>query len=184
MTARQVMATLCRLMPPDLPLSIEPERLAKQGETLAGQYALHEMHRLGEFLHDKSGKISFCLQFTHDDTSKRSFITGEIQANINIICQRCLGSLALEIQRTVYLGILDRQDESLQLPNDCEPLILDEQTVSLESLIEDEVLLAIPIAPMHEADKCSATELLDRINNKNRNNPFSALKILVSKPGN
>ena len=184
MTARQVMATLCRLMSPDLPLTIEPKRLAKQGETLAGQYALHEMHRLCELLHDKSGKISFLLKFTHDNNSGKSFIMGDIQANINIICQRCLGCMTLKIERTVYLGILDRQDESLQLPDNCEPLILDEPSVSLDNLIEDEVLLAIPIAPMHEADKCSATELLDRINNQNRNNPFSILKTLVGKPGN
>ena len=184
MTARQVMATLCRLMSPDLPLTIEPKRLARQGETLAGQYALPEMPRLGELLHDKSGKISFRLKFGRDNNSGKSFITGDIQANINIFCQRCLESMALELERTVYLGILDRQDETIQLPDNCEPLILDEQSVSLANLIEDEVLLAIPIAPMHEADKCPATELLDNINNQNRNNPFSILKTLVGKPGN
>lgn len=184
MTARQVMDTLCRLMPPDLPLTIEPKRLAKHGETLSGQYALHEMHRLGELLHDKSGKISFRLQFSHDDDSRISFIMGEIQANIHIVCQRCLGCMDLKIERTVYLGIPDGQDETLKLPEDCEPLILDEQSVLLDSLIEDEVLLAIPIAPMHEAEKCSATEILERINDKNSNNPFTALKTLITKPGN
>ena len=184
MTARQVMDTLCRLMPPDLPLTIEPRRLANNGETLSGQYVLHEMLRLGELLHDKSGKISFQLQFTHDDDSRMSFIMGEIQANIHIVCQRCLGCMDLEIQRTVYLGIPDGHDEIIKLPDDCEPLILDEQSISLGSLIEDEVLLAIPIAPMHDAEECSATELLERINNKNRNNPFSALKTLITKPGN
>lgn len=178
------MDTLCRLMSPDLPLTIEPKRLAKHGETLSGQYALHEMHRLAELLHDKSGKISFRLQFSHDNDSRISFIMGEVQANIHIVCQRCLGCMDLEIQRTVYLGIPDEQDENSKMPDDCEPLVLDEQSVTLESLIEDEVLLAIPIAPMHDAEKCSATEILERINNNNRNNPFLALKSLVTKPGN
>ena len=178
------MATLCRLMSPDLPLTIEPKRLAKQGETLAGQYALHEMHRLGELLHDKSGKISFRLKFTHDDNSRVPFIMGDIQADINIICQRCLGCMAMKIERTVYLGIMERQDECLLLPDKCEPLILDEPSVALGKLIEDEVILAIPIAPMHEADDCPATALLEKISNQNRNNPFSILKSLVDKPEN
>jgi len=91
--------------------------------------------------------------------------------------------MALKIERTVYLGILDRQDESLQLPDDCEPLILDEQSVSLHDLIEDEVLLAMPISPMHETDECTAAELLESINSKNTNNPFSILQTLVNKPG-
>jgi uncharacterized protein len=178
------MDTLCRLMSPDLPHTIEPKRLAKQGETLAGEYAIHGMQRLGELLHDKSGKITFRLKFTRDNDARMSFIMGHIQANLNTVCQRCLGRMALNIERTVYLGILERQDESLQLPDDCEPLILDEQSVSLNDLIEDEVLLAVPISPMHETDKCKGTELLNRINSKYTNNPFSKLQTLVNKPGN
>jgi uncharacterized protein len=176
------MDKLCRLMSPDLPLTIEPKRLAMQGATFTGQYAIDEMQRLGALLHNKTGEISFHLNFTHDEDSGISFIMGKIQTSLNTVCQRCLGFMTLNIERSVYLGILDRHEEFLQLPDNCEPLILDKQSVTLNDLIEDEVILALPIAPLHDLNKCSATPILKKINTENKYNPFSILQRLVHKP--
>ena len=41
------------------------------------------------------------------------------------------------------------------LPEQYDPLLLDETSIELGSLIEDELTLALPIVPMHEPDECS-----------------------------
>ena len=170
-------------MSPDLPLTIEPKRLARKGETIAGQYAIHDMQRLGGLLHDQSGQIIFRLEFTHDTDQKISYIMGSIQANLNIICQRCLGSMELLIDNRVYLGVIFDQADAYQLPDECEPLITGEESINLSSLIEDEVILALPIAAMHKDNECKATELLTEINDTKKDSPFSVLKSLAEKSG-
>ena len=51
------------------------------------------------------------------------------------------------------------------------------QEISLLTLIEDEILLALPMAPAHEIDQCPATETIEK-NSINKRNPFAELKDL------
>ena len=175
------MDTLCRLMSPDLPLTIEPKRLARNGEIIAGQYAIHDMQRLGGLLYDQTGQVIFRLEFTYDKKQKIPFIRGEINARVNIQCQRCLAGMELKINNPVYLGIVTDRAETLALPDECEPLQIEEESISLLGMIEDELILALPISAMHSANVCDATELINEINNKTGNSPFAALDKLTRK---
>ena len=178
MTAGYVIDKLCRLMSPDLPLTIEPGRLARKGAMIAGQYAIQDMQRLGGLLHDRSGQVMFRLEFTHDDGQRVTFIMGNIRANLKLVCQRCLGGMELNIDNPVYLGVAIDQAAADRLPDDCEPLMTGDEPVSLAALIEDELILALPIAAMHDKNECQATKLLTGINSKRQDNPFAVLKTL------
>ena len=185
LTALTVIAKLCRLMLPDLPQTIEPLRLAKAGKKIAGQYVLNELKRLNGLLHDNTGFVSFMLEFTRDEEQGLYCVTGEIKANLHAVCQRCLGSMELQINSPVYLGIVNRQTDISKLPDKYEPLILGEDPVSLLELIEDELLLAIPMSPMHELNRCSGAEILSEINDAAPNRPFAVLKeaLIKGHPG-
>ena len=183
LTARYHIDKLCRLMSPDLPLTIEPKHLARKGETVAGQYAIQDMQRLGGLLHDQSGQVTFRLIFTHDDEKNITYIRGNIQAELNVVCQRCLGCMPYTVDNPVYLGIIGNQIAENELPDGCEPLNAVDEPVNLASLIEDEVILALPISAMHDENKCKATELLTEINSTKRTSPFAVLKTLAEKSG-
>jgi uncharacterized protein len=175
------MDTLCRLMLPDLPLRIEPKRLARTGETIAGQYAIQDMQRLGGLLYDNSGTVIFRLEFNFDDNQNIPYIRGSIETQVNIPCQRCLGGMEFRINNPVFLGVVSNQAEYAILPDECDPLQLEAGSIALQGLIEDELILALPISSMHEADECKATELLNEINDKGRSSPFAALDKLNRK---
>ena len=175
------MDTLCRLMSSDLPLRIEPKRLARTGETIAGQYAIQDMQRLGGLLYDNSGTVIFRLEFNFESKQNIPFIKGCIEAQVNIPCQRCLGGMVFNINNPVYLGVISSRTESPALPEECEPLQLDDESIALQELIEDELILALPISAMHETEKCKATELLNELNDKSRSSPFAALDKLNRK---
>ena len=175
------MDTLCRLMSPDLPLRIEPKRLARIGETIAGEYAIHDMQRLVELLYDSTGKVIFSLDFIFDNGQNIPLIKGSIEAQVNIPCQRCLGGMEFKIDNPVFLGITNSRSGSVSLPDECEPLQLDEDSILLQDLIEDELILALPISAMHNAHECNATELIDKIKDNNRSSPFAALDKLNRK---
>ena len=168
-------------MSPDLPLTIEPKRLARNGEIIAGQFAIREMQRLGELLHDQTGQVMFRLEFTFDKKQNIPFIRGEINAQVKIQCQRCLTGMELKINNPVYLGIVADHAETLALPGECEPLQLEEETISLPGMIEDELILALPISAMHNTSVCKATGLINEINNKPEKSPFAVLDKLNRK---
>lgn len=166
-------------MSPDLPLSLDPECLARKGETVAGQYAIQDLHRLEGLLHDTAGVVRFNLEFSHDSDYNRTFITGNIQANVNVICQRCLGSMPYNVDSHVSLCTAMTDTELSCLPDDCEPLVTDDEPVVLQALIEDELILALPISAMHAENRCEATDIMAELESDTRTKPFADLKTLI-----
>ncbi len=177
------MDTLCRLMQPELPLTIDPKRLAQRGELLQGQYLLRDMPRLEALLHDSAGAVVFSLNFSFDEIRRISFIRGSIRSQVKLQCQRCLGDMCLDIDNPVYLGLPEKATEQSELPQGCEPVAAESEagSVSLHGLIEDELILAIPIAPMHPVEQCRDAGLIESMNQQARTSPFSVLKNLSKK---
>jgi uncharacterized protein len=178
------MDTLCRLMSPELPQTIDPKTLARKGATLEGKYAVRDLHRLGEVLDDHSCPVTFRFEFGQDKDTKHSFITGNIEATLKTVCQRCLDVMELRISCPVYLGVVSSQEEAAGLPDGCEPLLQNADPISLLAFIEDELILALPISAMHDADQCAATRVLHDINTAARHNPFAVLQKLKQKTRN
>jgi uncharacterized protein len=89
--------------------------------------------------------------------------------------------MEFNINSSVYLGIVDDMAAAAHLPESCEPYLLaGREPVSLLGLIEDELLLALPIAARHNTGECMAKERADA-NNSVRNNPFAILQNLKQK---
>ncbi len=175
------MDKLGRLMPPDLPQTIEPLRLAKTGKQIVGQYELCTMQRLGALLHENTGYVSFILDFGRDAENGFYCITGEVNTNLNTVCQRCLEGLNIQISSPVRLGIANNKTEAENLPSGYEPLLISDDPVSLLELIEDELLLAMPIAPMHDEKECHAMKQLMGHYNTETKKPFAILENLIKK---
>jgi len=171
-------------MLPELPQIIDPKSLAGKGATIEGKFAVCDLHRLCEILHDHTGRVTFRLEFGRDKDKKHCIITGIIEASLKTVCQRCLGLMKLSVSSPVYLGIVSSQEEAAGLPDGCEPLLQDANPMSLPAFIEDELILALPISAMHDAAKCAATRTLQDINAAARNNPFSVLKEMKQKSRN
>lgn len=181
MTAIIVMDTLCRLMLPELPQTIDPVSLARKGATIEGKYAVRDLHRLCEVLHNHTGRVTFRLEFGRDSDGKHCIISGMIEALLKTVCQRCLDMMDLSISSPVFIGVISKQEEAEALPEGCEPLLQEASSMSLPAFIEDELLLALPISAMHDDDKCAASRILHEINAAARSNPFAVLKNIKQK---
>jgi uncharacterized protein len=175
------MAKLGRLMPPGLLQMIEPLRLAIIGEVLAGQYVLRDMQRLCKLLHDNCGEVSYRLEFRRHEKERFFCITGVIRANLHAVCQRCLDGMEVYINNEVYLGIVRDRSEAAGLPAGYEPLLVGDEPVSLRELLEDELLLAMPMSPMHDPEHCPATGILAGLKERAETSPFAKLKELAQK---
>ena len=161
-----------------LPVHIDPIRLAETRRLLQGEVALAEMSRLVEALQDNDGNVSVSLEFGIDEEGIR-VMRGRVQGEVTLLCQRCLEPMRQQIDSEFSLGLVRNETEADELPSYYEPLLLDGKPLFLRDVIEDEMLLALPIVPRHPADECEArlessgTEKEQE--DGKRDNPFAGL---------
>jgi uncharacterized protein len=169
------LAKLARLMP-GLPQYVDPLRLAESRESITGRLEVSEMPRLREALRDDSGVVEFQLRFSRDERGVVR-ITGDFSSFLNTVCQRCLEPMELRVSGAINVSPVTPELSNQELPAGAEPLALNAGRIHLPGFIEDEVLLALPIAPMHEGGACAGRRS-GRHEAPQRARPFDALKQL------
>lgn len=143
-----------------------------------GEVALAEMPRLTEALQDSDGSVTVSLEFGTDAEGIR-VMRGRIEADVSLLCQRCLDTMRQHIDNEFALGLVRSETEADALPSHYEPLLLDGKPLFLRDVIEDEMLLALPIVPRHPVDECDARlesgEAETEQEGSKRDNPFASL---------
>lgn len=131
---------------------IDSLEFARENRRLAGDFPVASLPRLTDLLADDGGSLSWLVR-GECDADHKPFLDIEIVGELQLKCQRCLGALAhgLKIQSRLQLvpqGVA-WPDEDLE--DDRVDQIEASDNQSLLALIEDEVLLALPIAPRHQS---------------------------------
>jgi uncharacterized protein len=108
-------------------------------------------------------------------------------------CQRCLDTVGVDLVLDVHLALID--DESLieRLDEDADFIVLGESesstkgsidqpaTVDLLSLLEDELLLLMPLSPKHTVCEHKHRPTMQDVVEEKRDNPFDVLASLKGK---
>jgi len=164
---------------------IDPWNLAVKGVQWQGELPLAGMQRLNTMLRSSNGAVTVTLLGGVDDQQVH-FITGQVQTQIELVCQRCLGPLQLPLVVDLRLGLVRSSSQAGTLPPEYDPLVTSEQDIAVSELIEDELILAVPFAPMHdETQACRTlnTALADEASGENRlektTQPFATLSTLL-----
>lgn len=160
-----------------LPVTIDPIQLAERGVSLTGRMPLKAMSRLVEANTDIGSDITVELEFHRIEGGKVCEMTGALQTTLRTTCQRCLQPLDLEIKAEPRL-LLVRPGSEEALP-EVDVLVVD-KPLELSQLVEDELILALPMYPVHAEGRCPLTAAPGKLAGKE--NPFSVLKGL-RKPG-
>lgn len=178
MTPNDPVYKLARLMS-GLPQFFEPIRLADRGEAISGDLAVSQFPRLRGALRDGSGTVHVSLACSPGEAGGIR-IHGSLSTTLKVECQRCLGAFDLP---------LDVDIEALAMPeagaangdSDADVLMRGEENlVHLADFVEDELILAVPLAPLHPAGRCPVAEFTPA-QESHRDNPFAVLKSLKSR---
>ena len=164
-----------------LPVHIDPLRFSETGRLLKGRIPLAGMTRLADYLLQTEGEVEVELEFGVDDV-RTSFLHGQLSTSLKLICQRCLGEMDHRINNDFLIAFVAEDKSQETIPEQYEPFLLDGELVHLQDLIEDELILALPIVPKH-SQPC--VELNPDINAKNADaetikdqSPFAILSSL------
>jgi len=172
-----------------LPEFIDPWRLADQGKRIAGHIELDKLPRLAPVLMDTAGTAEFELLFDRDKR-RRATIKGFVRSSLKLECQRCLERLELPVDVRVGLAVIEVAAEAERLPEEYDPVLIEEDRLRLLDLVEEELLLAIPQTPRHGSEQCGikieATDSLasDQEPDEERAKPFAVLAGLKSEKPN
>lgn len=114
-----------------------------------GTLPVASLSRLGGMLASADGMLQFELDFGRDELGI-SFVDVRVTAALSLICQRTLEPFVLPITVDTRLGLIRQEQEEAGLPPDCEPLLVPEDgRLSLADVMEDELLLALPLVPVN-----------------------------------
>jgi uncharacterized protein len=133
------------------PAAIDGLAFARDAGLLEGRLGIVSLPRLAE-----SGCTGSVLDFV---------LTGEINergkpglklavnGSVRLQCQRCLESIELPLQLEVQLEFASSEAEISAADDNIERVVAGRE-MNVAALVEDEVLLALPMVPKHE--RCSA----------------------------
>lgn len=147
---------------------IDSLEFARRQGRLSGRLQLSTLPRLAGVLFDASG--SLCYTISGETVGKNAFLNLKLDAPLLLICQRCL--CGMEFSFSVCSRVM-LVDDGVPWPDDdqvggledeaCDAIEASRQ-LDLIPLIEDEVLLAVPIAPRHEICEPPVAEATKEVN--------------------
>jgi uncharacterized protein len=166
-----------------LPEYLDFAQKARNGCEIRGFWPINRLKRLAEVVHSDQGNIEAEVVFDHQD--RLQVVTGHVTAGLKLTCQRCMQAMDYPLHTEFKLALVTDEAQADRLPDDYEPLLLADDRMSLPELLEDEILLAIPLVAMHEYD-CSDYLLAQEDQQQaeagpvtEKANPFSVLKDLL-----
>ena len=131
-----------------LPEYIDPLHLADKRGALKGQIPLRSLDRLAGMLVNDTGVVTVDLFFGREGRLVK--VEGHIEAVLELECQNCLKAVNWPIDCAIKLGVVTTIDQANRLPDDYEPLLVGEGKIPLKEIIEDEILLILPVFPKHQ----------------------------------
>jgi len=137
-----------------IPEHIDPFRFAEQSLALDGAVKLAGMERLCSNLSSNEGAVNVQLRFGIDDQGL-TFLHGHLEGTLMLRCQRCMEPYSYGIMSDFSLGIVNTLEEANALPGHYEPALVQDSHIALRELIEDELILNLPIIPRHAPDECT-----------------------------
>ena len=151
---------------------------ARDGRVLKGTLAVEELDRLHDLLAEISGEVSFQLTGYKGDSGE-FMLHLEVSGVIPLACQRCLEAIPFDLDVDSLLELVPAGAELSQdeLEDDTRDFLPVERELDVVEVVEDEILLALPVAPRHE--KCGLPGAADA---GERINPFAKLAGLKGKP--
>ena len=161
-----------------LPDYADPRRLCALGKAYEGVIPLAELPRLAPLLTSTEGEAAFALVFGKD-AQQHSTVEVKISARLALQCQRCLGEMVEYVDTVSRLAVVEGLDEAERLPDDLDPLLVEDDRIALRNLLEDELILAIPTAPAHRAEDCRVD--LQTINRADESAPNATAEVIRSE---
>jgi uncharacterized protein len=136
-----------------IPLRVKASQAALRHAAFTGSVPLAKLPRLSASLAETSGTLQVELQATRDGEGQ-DWLHGEIRGRLPLTCQRGLHAFNWDCDVALSLALVESESEEEKLLKDTESYLVEDDELPLRDLVEEEVLLALPIVPRCEDLDC------------------------------
>ncbi len=171
----------------ELPDRVDAYKLADQHTFLEGVVSSNRLSRVADAVLSQDAEFKAALNFNRD-AEQRRVVFGEVSGRVELECQRCLRPVSHSIDSQFNLAIVYNDEMAKALPASLEPLVLlPDQPLDVADIIEDEVLLSLPMHAMHPEGECEIqTEFKpddadETASSDKKDNPFKVLESLKKR---
>jgi uncharacterized protein len=167
-------------MPSDWSRSWEVDRLVAGQLSFDGEVALTSMPRLQDRLQVANGGaqvVQARLSFGKEHGANVARV--RVAAEVPLRCERCMGLISWPVKTAATLALVADMSSADAAPAGLEPVLAEHGRVVLRDLVEEELLLALPLIARHDdaADCAAGSVAADEITQQ----PFAQLKDLLKQ---
>jgi len=165
-----------------LPKRLDPVKSAQKRSSYEGVYVASDMVRLGDAVASILSDVSVKVEFAKDAQSL-TYFHGTLAVQVMLVCQRCNQAYPYDVDTRFCFSPVQGSEQDDTLPDAYEPVEVDDHgEVDLFQILEDELILSLPIVALHADEDCSvqADDMsFGKIEPEpERENPFAVLKEL------
>ncbi len=130
--------------------------LGERQTVLRGEIELKRFNRFADMLESDAGAVAAALRFRRDPGGWL-VVELEYETTVQLKCQRCLTTLEHRASDKVVMALLESASLEQLVPEGYEPVVMEEDRLMPAMLIEDELIISLPLVPRHERpEECAA----------------------------
>jgi uncharacterized protein len=142
-----------RPMSPPWSKPLDIDRLADGEADIDFAVPLAELTRLRSQLASVDGMVRGHVHFTRES----GFVVADLTLSgaATLACQRCLQTMTEPLSSSVRVALIATEADASGVPEHLEPVLAAGGRITVGELVEEELLLALPIVPLHaQASDC------------------------------
>jgi len=157
---------------------VDSIQFARTSGELSWSAQVSDFERLAQIALDDEADFQLRLEGFQDGDEKPC-LRLQVKGAIRLSCQRCLEPLSLEVASEREFVLVEREHDMMDLAEEDEAIesLVAEAQLDVLALAEDEILLQMPIAPMHDPGICNPPDWTGR--GRNDSSAFSVLGTLT-----
>jgi DUF177 domain-containing protein len=135
-------------MSPPWSQPLDVDRLARGEAEIDFDVPLAELPRLKSRIAGIGGSVRGVARFGRQS----GFAMAELSlaGTARLQCQRCMQAMELTVDSTTHVALILAEGDAAEVPEELEPVLARDGRISAGELVEEELLLALPIVPLHE----------------------------------
>lgn len=140
------------------PTTIDCLEFARASRQVSGKFNANDSARLADILDPNFDAVQYDLQGGVE--KGRPVLRLKVAAVLRLECQRCLESFSLPLRLESELPLARNEAELARWESEdpmLEALLADDR-LDVQTLVEDEILLSLPVVPRHPVGECGGTE--------------------------
>jgi uncharacterized protein len=160
------------------PLDID--RLADGEADLDFSVPVAELPRLRSRLEGVGGLVDGSVHFTRE----AGFAVAELdlRGTATLQCQRCMEKMEVPVETRSRVALIPTEADVSRVPEDLEPMLAPGGRIGIRQIVEEELMLSLPIVPLHEdASDCASAGPKSEPEPQTTQRPFEQLQELLKR---